>query len=561
MLGNRNNWYRREARRILIERRNSADAVALRKQFDESDGVRLLESFWTLHGMGYADNALLQRALTHASVPVRTWAVRFIGDAPSAPAEVASALVSRSRSDNSAVVRSQLAATARRLPAVLGMPVFRELLLRSDAGDPHIPLMLWWGLEARALEHRQLVKELFEQTAVWESPLVQQHILTRLARRYAAEGQPRDFDMCVELLRLAPGLKQVVRLLEGIELGLAGRNLDVAPPALQTWFQSAWPANSAQAAFIRLGVRLRHAESLAAALRRAQDRTVPDAERLPLIESLGQSGASDAALALLSVARENGSLNLRKAALGSLQPFSGPEIADQLLAVYPQLPRELQATVRQVLSARAVWAGALVNAAAAGTVQPSDISLDTLRQWLRHDNAELRTKIEKVWGRVQESSDDKKKAVNELRLVLRPSGTVGRTAKGELAAGKKVFLESCGQCHTLFGEGGAVGPDLTGIDRRNLDYLLTHIVDPSAFIRPEYVSYELMTRDDQMISGLIVEQNGNTITMVDRNQVRHQIARTELRQLNESKVSLMPEGLLEALAPQQVLDLFSYLQK
>ena len=118
----------------------------------------------------------------------------------------------------------------------------------------------------------------------------------------------------------------------------------------------------------------------------------------------------------------------------------------------------------------------------------------------------------------------------------------------------------CGVCHTLFGEGNQIGPELTGADRKNLEFMLVHIVNPSAYIRPEYVSYEVVTRDDQAVSGLMVESTPKSVTILDRNNQRTIFARDQIKELTESKVSLMPEGLLEALKPEQIIDLFAYLQ-
>ena len=144
--------------------------------------------------------------------------------------------------------------------------------------------------------------------------------------------------------------------------------------------------------------------------------------------------------------------------------------------------------------------------------------------------------------------------------MLRPSGAAGRSAAGNPAEGKKVFTQACATCHKLFDEGNTIGPDLTTADRKNTDFLLTQIVSPSAYIRPEYLNYEAVTKDDQTISGLLVESTPAAVTLLDRNNERHVLAREQLKELKESAVSLMPEGLLEAFSPQQVMDLFAYLQ-
>ena len=197
----------------------------------------------------------------------------------------------------------------------------------------------------------------------------------------------------------------------------------------------------------------------------------------------------------------------------------------------------------------------------AGRVEAKDFSFDQLRQMALHKNVELNQLIQKRWGKVQsDSGEEKRSYINELKLVINPSGAAGRPRQGNALEGKKIFQQVCGVCHALFGEDNQIGPELTGADRKNLEFMLVHIVNPSAYIRPEYVSYEVVTRDAQAVSGLMVESTPKSVTILDRNNQRTVFAREQIKELTESKVSLMPEGLLEALKPDRIIDLFAYLQ-
>ena len=133
--------------------------------------------------------------------------------------------------------------------------------------------------------------------------------------------------------------------------------------------------------------------------------------------------------------------------------------------------------------------------------------------------------------------------------------------KGTVAKGKAVFEETCAVCHKLFREGNTIGPELTGADRKNTEWLLTQTVDPSAFIRPEYVNHNVEMKDGRSLTGLIVEQSGSALTLLDAQNQRTVLNRAEVKEIVPSSTSLMPEGLIEALTPQQVRDLFSYLQQ
>ncbi len=109
-------------------------------------------------------------------------------------------------------------------------------------------------------------------------------------------------------------------------------------------------------------------------------------------------------------------------------------------------------------------------------------------------------------------------------------------------------------------EGEALGPDLTGAERRDLDFLLTSLVDPSSVIRKEYQPTTVATRDGRVLNGLIVEESDSALTLFDSNKEKTVIAREDIEEMKPSDVSIMPEGVLDPLTDMQVRDLFRYLQ-
>src|SRR5262249_35840462 len=152
LLDHRNDWYVREARRILGERRDAKVLPRLRRMVLENKGQLALESLWALYVSGGLDDDLAATLLGHPNENVRTWTVRLLGDAKKISPTLQPRLVELARTDPSPVVRSQLACSAKRLPAKDGLPVVRELLKRSeDVDDQHIPLLLWWAVEDKAV--------------------------------------------------------------------------------------------------------------------------------------------------------------------------------------------------------------------------------------------------------------------------------------------------------------------------------------------------------------------------------------------------------------------------
>ncbi len=561
LMSHPNDWFEREARRILAERQDASVVPRLRQQvFAPQNPQIALRSLWALYVSGALNDTLAARLLAHPDEHVRAWTIRLLGDKRAVSASIGRRLALTASRDASPIVRRQLACTAKRLPVGAALPIIHELLLRDeDANDPHIPLLLWWAIEDKAISHRPEILKLFAPAAMWRRPLVEKFIVERLAQRYAAEG--KDFDACATLLQAAPSSASAQLVMAGMEKALAGQKLGKIPPALEQWFANAWVTHSNEVAYVRFGLRLGSVPARETALSHLGDEGCSEADRESLIEVLGQTASPNCVPALLGILERPRSEKLRGVTLEAMQHFPDTRIADALVSLYPRLSTGLRTRARNALCSRAAWAIVLVAAVDEGRIDPKDVSLDQVRQMATLKDAVLNQKIEKHWGRIQSVSPrEKRNWINHLKLVLQPSGVVGRDAKGNRAEGKKVFQQTCGNCHKLFDEGNSVGPDLTGADRKNTDYMLEQIVNPSAYIRPEYVSYEVETLDEQAISGLMVESTPAAVTLLDRNNERHMLARSQIKQLREAQVSLMPEGLLEALSPQAVMDLFAYLQ-
>jgi putative heme-binding domain-containing protein len=131
--------------------------------------------------------------------------------------------------------------------------------------------------------------------------------------------------------------------------------------------------------------------------------------------------------------------------------------------------------------------------------------------------------------------------------------------KGDARRGAVVFREQCSGCHKMYGEGEAIGPDLTGVDR-SLDFLLASVIDPSAAIRKEYMPVTVAMADGRVLTGLVVEESEKALTLFDSRKERTVVAREEIEEMRGAEVSVMPEGLVDELSEIQVRDLFKFMQ-
>jgi putative heme-binding domain-containing protein len=162
--------------------------------------------------------------------------------------------------------------------------------------------------------------------------------------------------------------------------------------------------------------------------------------------------------------------------------------------------------------------------------------------------------VRKHWGNIGPGSAEEKLA------TMRRYNNDLRAASGDPLTGKAVYDKMCATCHQLNGQGNKIGPDLTAANRTDRAALLANIVDPSAVIRREFLNYVVVTASGRVETGVIVEQNAASMTIVDANNVRTTIPLNEVDELQEAEVSLMPERLLDSLTPQQIRDLFAYLE-
>jgi putative heme-binding domain-containing protein len=439
------------------------------------------------------------------------------------------------------------------------LPIIRRLVLRdADAADPHIPLLLWWAVERHAIRSTGTVAEFYASPEAWASCLARDGIVGRLVRRYAAEGKPETDDACARLLRSAPNDGARRRLLAALEQGLqeragAPRTAKLASglhTALLAWWQEA----PDDVTLLRLLARAGHPAARERATALSLNTAEPVEARTALLEVLGEVGASERAGDILALVGGREPEPVQLAALAAWQRLGTDTQATALLSAYARLPERVRARARSVLLGRKSWAGLFLRAVDAGTVPSAEVTVEDLQAVAQQRDDALNELVRKHWGTVRGAALEERLA--EVRRLTNDL----RAGPGDPQAGRGLFAKHCGACHRLFGEGGTLGPDLTHANRADRHYLLVSLVDPSGVIRKEYLSYTVQTTDGRVLTGLIAEQTPQRLTLVNANNETTSILRAEIATLHESPVSLMPEGQLKDLRPQELRDLFSYLQ-
>jgi hypothetical protein len=239
------------------------------------------------------------------------------------------------------------------------------------------------------------------------------------------------------------------------------------------------------------------------------------------------------------------------AALGTSSAAEAPAgILDRLPGLTPQVR---DAAVRTILANRE-WAKMLVERLEKGSVRLGDIPIAERTKLTDHPDRKVRDRAKKILASGGGlPSPDRQKVIDEILPVVRAGGDAGR--------GKVVFKEQCGKCHMHSGEGGKVGPELTGMAVHPAHELLIHILDPNRSVEGNYRAYTVVTDDGRVTTGLLAAESKTAIEIVDAEGKRVAIQREEIDEFNPSPNSLMPVGFEKQLKPEAFADLLAFLTK
>jgi putative membrane-bound dehydrogenase-like protein len=545
---NPNDWYVRHARRLLQERGGSpAVHEGLEKiAFGHADETRRLRGLWALHVTGGLTSERIDKGLADSFPHVRAWTIQLALEAGKASPKLLDKLAEMARGDSSPVVRLYLASGLQRLPLAQRWDVLAALAAHGeDAGDHNLPLMYWYAAEPLAGAEPGRALDLALAAKV--PPL-----LAFTARRIASAATPEAVGLLVAAVARSDKTEVQTTLLRSLREGLKGRP-QVAMP--RSWVETAARLRNSSDSGIRtlvlsLGVTFGDPAALA------------ETRRVLMKET--DSGTRQAALAALLDARDKAlppllhellaDAALRGAALRALGAFDDPRTPAAILAVYGSLNSAEKRDAVATLAARAAYGKALMEAVAAKKVSATDVPADLVRQLRNLHDKELDRRIAEVWGLVRTTPAERLQLMAHYRRMLRAPA-----APPDLALGRALFAKTCAQCHTLFGAGGKVGPDITGSNRPNLDYLLENILDPSAVIPKEYAATLVELKNGRVVTGIVRGETPAAVTVVTANETLT-VPRNEIESLQPSTTSMMPDDLLKPLNDSEVRSLVAYLQ-
>ncbi len=542
---NASSWHARRARLNLQERANKRkiDTEAkkeLENILTSNDNIDYrLNALWALHVSGAISKEQLAALLNDKNEYIRAWAIQLLCEDKSVSSELLKSFNKLALEDASPVVRLYLSAALQRLKLNQRWELAEALSIhQEDINDHNIPHLLWFGIEPLIVDNSSRYMELAVKCGI---PMITQYMARRMV----------DADEMGKLVtQLSSKSKNQINLLKGFRDGLEGRPGSEAPDNWEITYNS---------------IRKQGGEAAEIALNIAQqlgDRRAAQQYMATLKESDANIGSRIAALNGLANQQWNELPDLlptllnqpaiRNTAIKAFAAYDGNQLGNILLDKYHEFNKTDKLEIIQTMSSRSGYGQLLTRALKDETMPKTDIPAYAARQLRRV----VGNGFVEVWGPIDQLSGNQKVMYEKYRDLLSEEAI----AKANFINGETIFQQTCGPCHKMYGKGGTLGPDLTGSNRKNLEYLLSNVLDPSGEIQDDYKMVVLTTRDGRTYSGNVTTENERNISLslVGRDTVT--ISKSNIQSKDLTNVSMMPTGLWETLKNQEVIDLVGYLK-
>jgi putative membrane-bound dehydrogenase-like protein len=425
----------------------------------------------------------------------------------------------------------------------------------EDASDHNLPLMYWYAMEplAEVDPPRALALAL---SAGEKIPILKEFMI----RRIGAGDPAKSLALLIDGLKNAKDDVTRLTFLRGMNESLKGRR-DLKMPA--GWKEVSAALGKTATGELKmqlsaLAVTFGDEEAIESLRLLARDTKFSIDERRQAIRTLVSAKVANTSHVLRHIVNDEPAL--RGDAIRGLAALDDEQTPTALLRIYGDFTPSERRDTLATLCSRPTYAVALLDAMAAGKVPTNHLTADLITNLRNLNNEALNKRIEQVWGIVRSSPADKTKLIAEYKQLL-ASPSVGRSpasSYSDLELGRAVFAKTCQQCHTLFGAGNKVGPDITGSNRANLDYLLSNVLDPSAVMAKEYQPTVVRTADGRVVTGILKEETAAAISLQTQNELVV-VSKGDIDEMKLSDKSMMPDDLLKPLASHEVRSLVAYL--
>jgi putative membrane-bound dehydrogenase-like protein len=562
-----NMFWRKHAQRLLVESGNRDVVPALVKLANDPSvdtiglNAGVIHALWTLHGLGALDGsnseatAAAYAALKHRSPGVRRNAAQVL---PKNAKSVAALLHAGLTDDADALVRLAAMLALADLPpaAAAGEAIAKVLRLPANTSDRWIPDA---ATCAAANNSEHFLKSLGAQA----EPSKQLLAVTAIVAEHYARAAPVE-SIAPVIARLAQANPAVAETaIRGLSKGWPRSKLPKMDAQLERDLGklAARLAPSQRAVLVQLATAwgskqfAKSASETAAALRaRAADEALSTDERVNAARELVEQQASDKKTVqiLLDLITPRSPPELAGGIVRAVQMSEASETGQLLVERLSGFTPAIRAAGIRALLSRAEWTRTFLDHVEKGKLPLSELSLDQKQVLAEHPNAEVRKlalALLKKGGALPNA--DRQKVLDELLPLTKQ--------KGDPAAGKLVYKNTCAKCHVHSGEGEPIGPDMTGMAVHTKEHLLTDIIDPSRSVEGNFRVYTVTTAKGVVLSGLLASESKTAVELFDTEGKKQTILRQDIEEMRASVKSLMPDGFEKLLNRQELTDLLEFL--
>ncbi len=564
-----NEWLVRKARRVLQERavsrapKASAEiADALRKMLkDEKEVAKRLRALWALDATEALSEQVLKLLIADEADSVRAWAARLLIEGDGVPIRggrdvrvrvITDLIRARVKFEQAPVVQVAIASALQRADREVAINVLQAWLpLLTEQSDPGVVQMVWYAVAGADRFGLALSPEQVYERA--GHPLLRRNAaryhLGKLGYSLEAnlEGvvgwlsKPDRADLHADLLAV------IRERVTGAKLTQPIRNWPEAYTKLRN-SERKDIVRDAEAVAVLFGDK----DAIAALLKRVTDASAKAEDRRAAIELLAPKKLPDFAKTLHALLADAA---MRGPAIRALAGFPDASTPAAILKAYPKLTAEEKLDAVQTLAARVTFAKELLDAIEKGTIPRADVPVVTARQVLALNDKDVTARLEKVWGKIATASKERAALIKKWKAELTDEALKG----ADVLKGKALFTKNCAACHKMFGEGQSIGPELTGAQRSNLDYVLENVLDPSAVVPREFQMVNFTLNDDRVVGGIVLRETKDAVTVRTTNDTLT-LPTADIVTRKQTPVSIMPEGLFDNMKPDEVRDLVAYLR-
>jgi len=521
-LSHPNGWHRDTAARLLFEQNSKNSAPELRKTLRNSSSFPAqIHALHLLHGFDQLTDQDLRTASAAKAPGVREHAIRILENRLQRIPEAALAeMTDRLVQDPDARVRFQLALTLGTSSSETATAALAALA--RDASDAWIEGAILASLNGRSGE-----------------------FLVRALSRGVSSTPFKISDVFAKTIELIGQTKNQI----GIEavLGLVRRSRNEADRYRAT-IALGTGLRKGKSGFGAIGAE----ETIGELLKQAQtDVQASNANvRTNAIAFLAFGKPAVVEHTLFQLLDRSEALPVQLAALKVLDQFTSPEIAPQILDRWNTFTPGVRTEASRILLRRSSHTKILLKQIEQGTIGKSAIPFNRRNALRRHRDAEIQAVAKRIFG--SRSIQARREAVSAFRPALALSGNP--------RAGQTTYEERCQTCHAFKGAGHAMGPDLETIRAWTAEEILLHVLDPNLKVEPNHRAYTIDLGEEESFTGIIKSESATGVTLRMPNGIERQIPRRSIKSLNDSGLSIMPEGLEENLNHQAMADLIAYLK-